>query len=49
MSIGEFTLALVTFLLDSYDVEKPAINSIFTLKILEINYTAYEIERPVKM
>lgn len=44
-SIGDYTLAVVTFLLDKYDVEKQALNAIFTLKKLERKYTVYEIER----
>ena len=44
-SLGDSALTIVTFLLDTYDVEKQALNAIFTLKKLERNYTVYEIER----
>jgi len=43
--IGDNTLAIVTFVLNQYDVEKQALNAIFTLKKLERKYTTYEIER----
>lgn len=48
-NIGEHTLAVVKFLLDSYEVEKQAMKSIFALKKLERTYTVYEIERACKM
>lgn len=44
-NIGEDTIEVVTFILNQYDVEKQALNAIFTLKKLERNYTSYEIER----
>ncbi|QQK77782.1 IS21 family transposase [Salicibibacter cibarius] len=47
--VGEHTLFVVKFLLDSYGVEKQAMKSIFALKKLERTYTAYEIERACKM
>lgn len=43
-TIGKNTLSVVTFILDKYDVEKQALNSIFTLKKLEKDYTSAEIE-----
>lgn len=43
--MGEYTLKVVSFILDQYGVEKQALNAIFTLKKLERNYTTYEIER----
>jgi hypothetical protein len=47
-NIGEKTLAVVTFILNLYEVEKQALNAIFTLKKLERNYTSFEIERACK-
>lgn len=47
-SIGEHTLTVVTFLLEQYEVEKQAMNAIFSLKKLERNFTSYEIERACK-
>lgn len=43
-SLGASTLRVVTFILEQYEVEKQALNAIFTLKKLERNYSAYEIE-----
>ncbi|WP_200809528.1 Mu transposase domain-containing protein [Virgibacillus dakarensis] len=48
-NIGEHTLFVVKFLLDSYEVEKQAMKSVFSLKKLERTYTVYEIERACKM
>lgn len=47
-SIGDSTLMIVTFLLETYEVEKQALNAIFTLKKLERKYTNYEIEQACK-
>ncbi|TLQ37333.1 hypothetical protein FEZ33_12285, partial [Ruoffia tabacinasalis] len=38
----------VNFLLETYEVEKQALNAIFTLKKLERKYTNYEIEQACK-
>ncbi len=46
--MGHSTLQVVTFILDHYEVEKQALNSIFTLKKLERTYSAYEIEQACK-
>ncbi|WP_240377292.1 IS21 family transposase [Bacillus piscicola] len=48
-NVGEHTLLVVKFLIDSYDVEKQAMKSIFALKKLEHSYTVYEIERACQM
>ncbi|TLQ37376.1 IS21 family transposase, partial [Ruoffia tabacinasalis] len=47
-SIGDSTLMIVTFLLETYELEKQALNAIFTLKKLERKYTNYEIEQACK-
>lgn len=46
--IGEQTVAIVEYLLESYPVEKQALSAIFTLKNSERKYTKYEIERACK-
>ena len=43
-SLGASTLRVITFILEQYEVEKQALNAIFTLKKLERNYSTYEIE-----
>lgn len=48
-SIGPSTLSVVKYLLDSYQSEKQAIQSIFSLKKMERRYSKYEIERACKM
>jgi len=48
-SIGSSTLNVVKYLLDSYQSEKQALQSIFSLKKVERRYTKYEIERACKM
>ncbi|MGG0891067.1 IS21 family transposase [Cytobacillus horneckiae] len=48
-SIGPSTLSVVKYLLDSYQSEKQALQSIFSLKKMERRYTNYEIERACKM
>jgi transposase len=48
-SIGSSTLSVVKYLLDSYQSEKQALQSIFSFKKLERRYTNYEIERACKM
>lgn len=48
-SIGASTLSVVKYLLDSYQSEKQALQSIFSLKKMERRYTKYEIERACKM
>ena len=47
-SIGESTHTVVLYILNNYDVEKQALNVIFTLKKLDRHYTVYEIERACK-
>ncbi len=47
-NIGESALTVILFILDLYDVEKQAMNAIFTLKKLERHYSSYEIERACK-
>ncbi|SFM18536.1 IS21 family transposase [Salibacterium qingdaonense] len=47
--IGEYTLRVVTYLLDSYTIEKQAMKSIFALKKLERTYSVQEIERACHM
>ena len=47
-SIGSSTLSTVKYLLDSYQSEKQALQSIFSLKKLEHRYSKYEIERACK-
>lgn len=48
-SIGPSTLSVVKYLLDSYQSEKQALQSIFSLKKMERRYSKYEIERACKM
>lgn len=48
-SVGSSTLNVVKYLLDSYQSEKQALQSIFSLKKMERRYTKYEIERACKM
>ncbi|MER2457636.1 IS21 family transposase [Bacillus subtilis] len=48
-SIGSSTLSVVEYLLDSYQSEKQALQSVFSLKKMERRYTKYEIERACKM
>ena len=43
--IGPAAVQIVTFILESYEVEKQALNAIFTLKKLERTYSHYEIEQ----
>lgn len=47
-AIGPATKAVITFFLNHYEVEKQALNSIFTLKKLERIYSSYEIEKSCK-
>lgn len=47
-TIGPSALQVVTFILEHYEVEKQALNSIFTLKKLERTYSTYEIEQACK-
>jgi len=44
-NIGESTLSLIRYLLDTSQTEKLALQSIFSLKKFERRYTKYEIER----
>lgn len=48
-SIGSSTLSVVEYLLDSYQSEKQALQSVFSMKKMERRYTKYEIERACKM
>lgn len=48
-AIGQSTLKVITFILEQYDVEKQALNAIFTLKKLERNYSSYEIEQACRL
>src|SRR5699024_1830446 len=48
-AIGSSTSHVVTFILEQYDVEKQALNAIFTLKKLERNYSMYEIEEACRL
>ncbi|QOY38264.2 IS21 family transposase [Anaerobacillus isosaccharinicus] len=48
-SIGASTLSVIRYLLDTSQNEKQALQSIFSLKKSELNYTKYEIERACKM
>lgn len=48
-AIGQSTLRVITFILEQYDVEKQALNAIFTLKKLERNYSSYEIEQACRL
>lgn len=47
--IGPSTLTVIHFILDTYQTEKLALQSIFSLKKSERRYTKYEIERACKM
>lgn len=47
--IGHSALQVVTFILGQYEVEKQAVNAIFTLKKLERNFSSYEIEHACKL
>jgi hypothetical protein len=48
-SIGPSTLSVVQYLLDSYQSEKQALQSIFSMKKMEHRYSKYEIELACKM
>ncbi|WP_066445331.1 IS21 family transposase [Cytobacillus gottheilii] len=48
-NIGESTLSVIQYLLDTSQTEKLALQSIFSLKKFERRYTKYEIERACKM
>ena len=48
-NIGESTLSVIRYLLDTSQTEKLALQSIFSLKKFERRYTKYEIERACKM
>lgn len=48
-SIGASTLDVISYILDTYQSEKQALQSIFSLKTLERRYSKYEIERACKM
>lgn len=48
-NIGPFTLEVTRYILDTAQVEKQALQSIFALKKSERRYTKYEIERACKM
>lgn len=48
-SIGEFTLKVIQYILDTSQTEKLALQSVFSLKKSERRYTKYEIERACKM
>ncbi|WP_371932010.1 hypothetical protein [Mesobacillus subterraneus] len=48
-SIGSSTTIVVQYLLDSYQSERQALQSIFSLKKMEQRYTKYEIELACKM
>jgi len=47
--LGPSVLQVVTFLLEQYEVEKQALNDVFTIKKLERNYSSYEIEQACKL
>src|SRR5690625_3023284 len=47
--LGPSVLDVVTFILEQYEVEKQALNAIFTLKKLERKYSSYEIEQACKL
>ena len=47
--IGPATLNVIQYILDTSPAEKQALQSIFSLKKSERNYTKYEIERACKM
>lgn len=47
--IGSSTLDVVRYILDTYQAEKQALQSIFSLKKSERRYSKYEIERACKM
>src|SRR5699024_4605075 len=48
-SIGDSTLKVVQYILDTFNAEKQALQSIFSLKKSERRYTKYEIEQACKM
>lgn len=48
-SIGSYTLKSIEYILDTAQIEKQALQSIFSLKKSERKYTKYEIERACKM
>lgn len=48
-SIGSYTLKVIEYILDTAQIEKQALQSIFSLKKSERKYTKYEIERACKM
>jgi len=48
-SIGSCTLKVIEYILDTAQIEKQALQSIFSLKKSERKYTKYEIERACKM
>jgi len=48
-TIGPSASHVVTFILEQYDVEKQALNAIFTLKKLEQSYSIYEIEEACRL
>jgi transposase len=47
--VGPSASQIVTFILNQYDVEKQALNAVFTLKKLERTYLSYEIEHACKL
>lgn len=47
-SIGSYTLKVVEYILDTAQIEKQALQSIFSFKKSERKYTKYEIGRHVK-
>ena len=47
--IGPSTLIVIHYILDTYQTEKLALQSIFSLKKSDRRYTKYEIERACKM
>lgn len=47
-NIGENTLSIIQYLLDTYQVERQALSSIFSLKNSSRRYTKYEFERACK-
>uniref|UniRef100_UPI0026EA4595 IS21 family transposase n=1 Tax=Alkalibaculum bacchi TaxID=645887 RepID=UPI0026EA4595 len=48
-NIGPSTSTVIQYILDTYQTEKLALQSIFSLKKSERHYTKYEIERACKM
>lgn len=48
-SIGESATDVINYILNAYQSEKQALQSIFSLKKLERRYSKYEIERACKM